>query len=74
MKKRERLASDRMECASARRPSGMHMEDIERLRAVPLVPWARGKCPRCGATLVNDPLPHWCNPTDRPHVMDYEGL
>lgn len=30
-----------------------------------LVPHAKGKCQACGGTLVTDPLPHQCNPTER---------
>lgn len=40
--------------------------DIMRRRLETLVPHARGKCPDCGDTLVTDPLPHRCNPTESP--------
>jgi hypothetical protein len=36
-------------------------EEIAALR-VPLVQWAISKCPRCGATICVDPLPHICGP------------
>lgn len=45
--------------------------DLARLRAATLVPHARAKCPKCGSTLVADPLPHRCNPTDSPHSTEF---
>lgn len=48
-------------------------EDIQRLREVPLVQHATGKCARCGSTLVTDPLPHACDPYAGPHAIDYGG-
>lgn len=38
--------------------------DLARLRAAVLVPHAMAKCPACGSTLVADPLPHRCIPSE----------
>ena len=45
-------------------------EYIESLRRKLLVPHAKGKCQDCGDTLVEDPLPHLCNPFDRAKQFD----
>lgn len=51
-------------------PSALSAAALARMR-VPLVAHALGKCSRCGSTLVNDPLPHWCEPQERPQTRDH---
>ena len=50
-------------------PAGIDAEIAARLRDVPLVPWAVGKCLACGSTLCVDPLPHACG-RFVPHAID----
>lgn len=54
-------------------PPSLHLTkaDLERMRAAVLIPTATGKCLKCGSTLVADPLPHLCNPSDAPVSKDH---
>ena len=52
-------------------PENRHDPDvIARPRTRPLVQHAVGKCERCGSTLRESPLPHECNPTERPVAIE----